>query len=138
MGPTHDAAGNLEELAKVLAAACNLSQLQINGVHCIGSRLFETIFTGCRFPKLNSLDLSYISFTEKQLVGLLGSSPGLQTLALYQIWLRQGLWERVAHWIKQCLQLHSVYFEALLDSAFERDDIDRIMSEQDLAEDVSI
>lgn len=44
----------------------------------------------------------------------------------------------MAHWIKQSLQLHSVYFEALLDSAFERDDIDRIMSEQDLAEDVSI
>lgn len=65
MGPTHDAAGILEELSNVLAAACNLSQLQINGNHCIGSRLFETIFTGCRFPKLNSLDLSYISFTEE-------------------------------------------------------------------------
>lgn len=163
---TRDAAGILEDLANVLAAASNLSQLQLDGNYGIGSPLFETIFTGCRFPKLNSLDLSYISLTEEQLVGLLGSSPGLQTLVLYQVFLRQGLWERVVRWIKQSLQLHSVNFEELLggephpfvgdeaafvdpndvkdfilrngENPYTKGALEQIMSRQALLEDVSI
>ena len=95
-------------IAKALATAINLEQLELDFGE-LDSPSFEAILEGCEFPKLKSLNLSWIMSSENQLVGLLRSSPGLETLQLSYHGLMQGLWERVAHWIKVSLRPLSVH-----------------------------
>lgn len=94
-------------VAKILAAAINLEQLHLESDNK-NWPLFESILGGCRFPKLKSLELWYISSTEDQLLDFLRSLPDLKSLTLGGLDLMQGLWEHVMSWIKISLQLRSV------------------------------
>ena len=99
-------------LAEILAIAINLEHLQLEFDN--ESKLFGNILGVCRLTKLRSLELSSIISTEDQLVGFLQSSPGLEILKLKKHNLTQGLWEHVAHRIKNSLHLHMVHLDNLL------------------------
>ena len=119
-------------LAKILASATNLEQLQLEFQDEDKEPRFERILGDCKFPKLKSLELSYIKSTEEEIVSFLGSSPGLENLKLHYHYLRLGLWEHVAHRIKKFLQLSSVTLDVMGGEieAFEEDDWAFMMSDQ--------
>lgn len=153
-------------LANALTAASNLEHLQLNTCYIGTSHSFGIIFEVCRFPRLSSVDLAHTYISDEQLMTLFGSSPGLQNLALYQIRLTQGTWERVTSWIKHNSQLRNVCLEKLLggephpfkgdeaalvdpndvknfilhngENPYTKESLERIMADQALFEDVSI
>lgn len=104
-------------MAKALVGAINLEQLQLSFAERELPQFeqFEAILGGCRFSKLKSLGLLCLQSTEDQLVGFLGSSPGLETRKLCDHDLTLGLWEHVAHRNKQFLQLQSASLHIFLE-----------------------
>lgn len=120
-------------LAKILAGATSLEQLQLDFEEFEEGPRFKRILGDCRFPKLKSLELSYMKSTEDEIVSFLGSSPGLEKLKLCYHYLSLGLWEHVTHRIKKFLQLSSVTLDVLgggIPQAFDPKDRRFMMSDQ--------
>lgn len=97
-------------VAKLLRSAINLENLSLNLTNEpeVGMSEYSTlqsILGRCRFPKLRSLTLVLLASSEAELLRLLKHSRNLEQLTIGGHDLTEGLWLRVAAWIRASLPL---------------------------------
>ena len=93
-------------IAKLLSCAVNLEHLALAVIDDDESACgcpLEWVLGGCAFPKLKSLILGFLHFSEAELLRLLTPSKGLQHLTIECPFLKEGSWMRVAEWVRASL-----------------------------------
>lgn len=97
-------------VAKLLSSAINLESLSLkltieSEVGISEYSTLQSILGRCRFPKLRSLILVSLASSEAELLRLLKHSRNLEQLTIRGHNLTEGLWLRVAAWIRASLPL---------------------------------
>lgn len=96
-------------VAKLLRSAINLESLSLDlSDDWITDHDYPTlqeILGQCRFPKLKSLILSFLTSSDEELLQLLRYSKNLEQITIACHTLTKGSWMRVASWIRASLPL---------------------------------
>ena len=94
-------------VAKLLNNAINLENLSFDlcGEPWSSSSLFHGVLGQCRFPKLKSLILAFLTSSDEDLLRLLNHSKRLEHITLSGHTLATGSWMRIADWIRASLPL---------------------------------
>ncbi len=98
-----------QNVGKLLRSAVNLKSLSLDMCeHSTEGHLSPTlqeILGRCKFPKLRSLNLAFLTSSELELLRLLKHSKNLEYITLECHALTEGFWVRVADWIRASLPL---------------------------------
>ena len=99
-----------KNVAKLLRSAINLEYLSLDLYDSVKEdRVINPTLTEilgrCNFPKLRSLNLGFFACSEVELVGFLKHSRYLEHLTITDHDMTEGLWARVADWMRASLRL---------------------------------
>lgn len=97
-------------VAKLLRSAINLESLSLDlfyeeGIPKHKYSTLQEILGQCKFPKLKSLILSFLTSSDEELLQLLEYSKNLEQITITYHTLTKGSWMRVANWIRASLPL---------------------------------
>ena len=96
-----------QNVAKLLRSAVNLESLSLDLMNEEGHdhSTLKELLGRSKFPKLRSLNLAFLASTESELLRLLKHSRSLENLTIGCYWMIEGLWTKVANWIRASLPL---------------------------------